>query len=181
MSYTNDMEDLLLAFYFFMSKQGYIYKYTFPNGKIYIGQTRVSVKERNYQHRGAARDPKRRTLCELAIAKYGEPECEIIETIEVENHERLKLSKLLDEAEKKWIKKYDCTTKSGKGYNVQDGGKIMPPKQFLLEERWYEIYKEDGWSEAIVYVKDLLESIGTKLCITNEKLTKEERSIWFGY
>ena len=62
-------------------------------------------------------------------------------------YERLKLSKLLDEAEKKWIKKYDCTTKSGKGYNVQDGGKIMPPKQFLLEERWYEIYKEDGWGE----------------------------------
>ena len=164
-----------------MSKKGYIYKYTFPNGKIYIGQTRVSVRERHYQHMGASRDPKRWTLCEVAIAKYGEPVCETIETIEVEDYENHKLSCLLDEAEKKWIKYYDSTTASGKGYNVQEGGKIYTPKEFLLQERWYEIFKKDQWGESIVSVKDLLESIGTKLCITKEKLTKEERSIWFGY
>lgn len=164
-----------------MSKRGYIYKYTFPNGKVYIGQTSVSVRERHYQHMGASRDPKRWTLCEVAIAKYGEPQCETIETIEVEDNEGLKLSNMLDEAERKWIKHYDCTTASGKGYNVQEGGKIYTPKELLLQERWYEIYRKDRWDESIVYVKELLESIGTKLCITREKLTKEERRIWFGY
>lgn len=164
-----------------MSKKGFIYKYTFPNGKIYIGQTRVSVRERHYQHMSASRDPNRWTLCEIAIAKYGEPVPEIIEEIEVEDYENLKLSRLLDDAEKKWIKYYDCTTASGKGYNVQEGGKIYTPKEFLLQERWYEIFNKNRWGESIVYVKDLLESIGTKLCITEEKLTKEERGIWFGY
>ena len=164
-----------------MSKKGFIYKYTFPNGKIYIGQTRVSVRERHYQHMGASRDPLRRTLCEVAIAKYGEPECETIETIEVEDNEGLKLSNCLDEAERKWIKHYDCTTASGKGYNVQEGGKMYTPQELLLQERWYEIFEKDHWGESIEYVKDLLESIGTKLCITKEKLTKEERGIWFGY
>ena len=164
-----------------MTKRGYIYKYTFPNGKVYIGQTRVSVRERHYQHMSASRDPERWTLCEVAIAKYGEPKCETIETIEVEDKEGSKLSELLDRAEKKWIKHYDCTTVSGKGYNVQKGGKIYTPHEFLLQDRWYEIFEKDQWGESIVYVKELLESIGTKLCITKEKLTKEERRIWFGY
>lgn len=30
--------------------KGYIYKYTFPNGKIYIGQTKTSVEQRHKQH-----------------------------------------------------------------------------------------------------------------------------------
>lgn len=164
-----------------MSQKGFIYKYTFPNGKVYIGQTRVSVRERNYQHIGASRDPKRWTPCERAIALHGEPVCETIETVEVEDNEGLKLSNLLDEAERKWIKHYDCTTASGKGYNVQEGGKLYPPQELLLQERWYEIFNEDQWGESIAYVKELLKSIGTKLCITKEKLTKEERSIWYGY
>ena len=164
-----------------MSKRGFIYKYTFPNGKVYIGQTRVSVRERHYQHMSASKDPKRWTLCEVAIAKYGEPKCETIETIEVEDNEESKLSELLDRAERKWIKHYDCTTASRKGYNVQEGGKKYTPQEFMLQERWYELFEKDQWGESILYVKELLESIGTKLCITKEKLTKEERSIWFGY
>lgn len=161
--------------------KGYIYKYTFSNGKVYIGQTRVSVRERHYQHMSASRDPNRWTPCEMAIAKYGEPECDTIETIEVDDHENLKLSNLLDEAERKWIKHYDSTIVNGKGYNVQLGGKICPPHDFILQEKWYEIFEKEKWGESIAYVQYLLESIGTKLCITKEKLTKEERAIWFGY
>lgn len=164
-----------------MAQRGFIYKYTFPNGKVYIGQTRVSVRERHYQHMSASRDPNRWTPCEKAIAKYGKPQCETIETIEVGDHENLKLSNLLDEAEEKWIKHYDSTTASGKGYNVQKGGKIYAPQEFILQERWYEIFEKERWGESIAYVQDLLESIGTKLCITKEKLTKEEKSIWYGY
>ena len=53
-----------------MSKQGFIYKYTYPNGKVYIGQTRISVRERHYQHMSASKDPKRRTICEVERTKY---------------------------------------------------------------------------------------------------------------
>lgn len=164
-----------------MAKQGYIYKYTFPNGKVYIGQTRVSVKDRHYQHMLSSKNPDTRTVCEIAIAKYGEPVCETIETIEVSDNENLKLQQLLDEAEKKWIKHYDCTTRSGKGYNVQEGGAMITPKEFLLQERWYEIFDKDRWGESIACVKEILHSIGEKLCFTGEKLTKEEQSIWYGY
>ena len=31
-------------------KKIFIYKYTYPNGKVYIGQTRTSVNERHNQH-----------------------------------------------------------------------------------------------------------------------------------
>jgi hypothetical protein len=160
---------------------GYIYKYTFPNGKIYIGQTRVSVRERHYQHMYDSKNPERRTTCERAIAKYGEPLCETIETIEVPDNEPLKFSRCLDEAERKWIKYFDCTTVSGKGYKIQEGGKILDPQEFVLQERWYEIFREDGWGESIGYVEEILKSIGEKICITKEKLTKEEQRIWYGY
>ena len=57
----------------------------------------------------ASKDQQRRTICELAIAKYGEPKLEVLETIEVEDNEITKLVDLLNEAEKKWIKEYNST------------------------------------------------------------------------
>ena len=164
-----------------MSKKGYIYKYTFPNGKIYIGQTRVSVKERHYQHMSASKDPLRRTICEMAIAKYGEPIMETIETIEVEDNEPTKLVKLLNEAEKKWILEYNSTISEGNGYNVIQGGEMFTPEKYILQEKWYEIFKQEKWGESIAYVSTILQSVGNKLIKTKEKLTKEESSIWFGY
>ena len=164
-----------------MSKQGFIYKYTYPNGKIYIGQTRVGVKERHYQHMSASQDPCRRTICELAIAKYGEPLLETIETIEVDDKESSKLVEKLNEAEKKWIEFYDSTVKSGKGYNVREGGEMTTPEEIILQEKWYEIYKKDNWCEKIAYIKEVIDSIGKKMFITNEKLSKEENRIWYGY
>lgn len=164
-----------------MSKQGFIYKYTFPNGKIYIGQTRVSVKERHYQHMSASKDPDRRTICEMAIAKYGEPKMETIETIEVEDDEPTKLVELLNVAEKKWIKELKATISEGNGYNVIQGGEMFTPEKYILQEKWYEIFKKDNWGESIAYVEAVLESIGNKLIMTKEKLTKEENRIWFGY
>lgn len=163
-----------------MSVQGYIYKYTFPNGKVYIGQTRVSVKERHYQHMSASRDRKRSTISEIAIAKYGEPVLETIETIEVNDNEKTELDQLLNEAEKKWIKHYDSTNRA-KGYNIQLGGKKVTPKKFILEEKWYEIYKKDKWGEFLGCIKLLLESIGTKFFSTHDKLTSDERKIFYGY
>jgi group I intron endonuclease len=171
-----------------MSKQGFIYKYTYPNGKVYIGQTRVGVKERHYQHMSASKDPKRRTICEIAIAKYGEPKLEVIETIEVEDNEATKLNDLLNEAEKSWIEKYDSTNRD-KGYNIQNGGERITPEEYILQEKWYEIYEKEGWGEGLGYIRHILDNIIEKngnvgsdgeiiqFHLKNSDLTKEERRV----
>ncbi|MBR6046476.1 MAG: hypothetical protein IKP44_00075 [Bacteroidaceae bacterium] len=159
--------------------KGYIYKYTYPNGKIYVGQTRKDVKVRHYEHMNASKHEDRRHVCEMAIAKYGEPQLDIIETIEVEDTEPTKLVKLLNEAEVKWIEHYDSTTKSGKGYNVLDGGKQITPIDFILQEEFDNRYKKQ-W-DFIAIVKNALDSIGYKIFISHDKLTQEEKKCWYGY
>lgn len=164
-----------------MSKKGYIYKYTFPNGKVYIGQTRVSVRDRHYQHMSAANDPERRTVCEAAIKKYGEPQLEIIETIEVEDTQITKLIGLLDEAEKKWIDKYDSTNRE-KGYNIMLGGQMQTPDDYILQEKWYELFEKQKWGESISYFQYILYGcIKQKILVTHKTLDKEERYVWYGY
>lgn len=174
-----------------MSKQGFIYKYTYPNGKVYIGQTRVSVKDRHYQHMSASKDPKRRTICEVAIAKYGEPRVETIETIEVADNEITKLTKLLNEAEIKWINEYDSTNRAN-GYNIQGGGERVTPEKFILQEKWYEIFEKEGYDYQLGYVRKILDSIIEKngyegkegeiidFHLKSSEMTKEERQVWYG-
>lgn len=161
-------------------KKGYIYKYTFPNGKVYIGQTSVSVKQRHLQHMSDSKNPNKRTICEVAIAKYGAPRLDIIETIEVDDNKITELIEKLSKAEKKWIKKYDSTNVT-KGYNIQNGGEIKTPEEFILQEKWYEMFEKEEWGNLIAYYTELLRSIGNKICVTGEKLTQEERSCWYGY
>ena len=163
-----------------MAKKGYIYKYTYPNGMLYIGATSVSVKQAYYQHKSASKDPSTWTLCEMAIFEYGEPTIETIETIEVADNEEGKLKELLKKATEKWIKEYDSTVENGKGFNVYKGKRISWV-YYLLRERMIEIFEKEGWEEKIEHVKDVLESIGTKICVTKEELTQEEKEIWYEY
>ena len=127
-----------------MKIQGYIYKYTFPNGKVYIGQTRTTVQQRHYTHMYDARTKGRGHLVDIALAKYGEQKPETIETIEVEESESTKLIELLNKAEQKWIQHYDSADRQ-KGYNVQQGGEIVTPEKMILQEKWYEIFEKEKW------------------------------------
>ena len=163
-----------------MKRTGYIYKYSFPNGKVYIGQTRTSVQQRHYVHMSDARKKGRGTLCDVALAKYGEIQPETIETIEVDETESTKLQELLNEAEIKWIKFYDSTNIQ-KGYNIQQGGEIVTPDIMILEEKWHEIFEKEKWGEALGYLRSNLESIGNKLYVAKKKLDKDERYVWYGY
>jgi len=84
-----------------------IYKITFPNDKVYIGQTRRSVKQRLYEHHKG----RRKSVLQKALLKYG------IENIKVNV---IKSNLSLDEAnelEVKLIKKYFKTS-----YNVSIQG-----------------------------------------------------------
>ena len=172
--------------------KGYIYKYTYPNGKVYIGQTRVSVEARHKQHMWSYKnDIERRTLCEIAIAKYGEPIVETIETIEVDDDKPTLLCKKLDEAEMKWIHEYDSTD-TQKGYNIIGGGQHKTPIDFILQEKWHEIFDKEKYIDTILYIENILNTIVDKNGIVGDNgeiikfhlrgsdLTKEEKNVWYG-
>lgn len=167
-------------------KKGVIYKYTFPNGKIYIGQT-VDLEKRHYQHMYNAKNMKgKRSLCDIAIAKYGEPKLEVIE--EVVEDSPTKFKNMLNEAETKWIKEYDATNKEI-GYNIQQGGHTVNEETYILEEIYNEKIQEQA--EKIFYVRGILDSIIEKvgdgfivinsLNLKKYNLTKEEKDVWFKY
>lgn len=143
--------------------KGYIYKYTYSNGKVYIGQT-TDLEKRHYQHMYASGGKIKRQVCEIAIAKYGEPKLEILEEIVEENGKPYKFHELLNDAEQKWIKIYDSTNKE-KGYNIQCGGHRVNEEEFILEEiRQEQIKKHDS---EIYRVRNILESIIEKVKNTN--------------
>lgn len=84
----------------------FIYKYTFPNGKIYIGQTYKGSRRFGKVSEYAG------TLVYRAMKKYPSFKKEIIEYCSEE---------LVDEREKYWIAFYDSSNRN-KGYNRDSGG-----------------------------------------------------------
>lgn len=167
-----------------MNIKGYIYKYTYPNGKVYIGQTRTSVEQRWYEHVNNSKTKRRKNMiCDAAINKYGADniKIDVLEEIEVDEKNPTLLVEKLNELEKKYISEYDSTDIS-KGYNICCGGEKKPLEQMILDEKWYEYFEKDGWGDMIAYFKYILyECIKPKICETHEKLDKEERYVWYGY
>lgn len=170
-------------------KKGIIYKYTFPNGKIYIGQT-IDLDKRHYQHQYYAKNAKgNRSLCDIAIAKYGEPKLEVIEEIIGDDNKPYEFKQALNEAEVKWINEYNATDRSI-GYNIQHGGHTANEETYILEEIHGNILQE-VYAEKIFHVREILDSIIEKVgdgCIEIQSLnlnsfniTKEEKDVWFNY
>lgn len=103
-----------------MTYKGVIYKYTFPNGKVYIGQT-IHPRSRKTQH-----------LCEStgarhisfwrAYKKYGTYKYEEIEHVEEPSKEAL--CDRLNELEQFYITEYQSTNPDY-GYNLTSGGKVF--------------------------------------------------------
>lgn len=91
-----------------------IYKLTYPNGKIYIGQSK-DIKRRMYEHNNINRLKSHPNMpCDLAIKKYG---CfEEIEILSLCNSPQE-----LNQKEKYWINFYHSNEKD-KGYNLTEGG-----------------------------------------------------------
>ncbi len=95
-----------------------IYKASFPNGKVYIGQTTQTLENRKYQHKRDAIDLNRKSPFFFAIRKYGweNVEWEIIEEGEFTTEE-------LDKKEIYYISFYHSCVKDENcnGYNVLKG------------------------------------------------------------
>lgn len=91
---------------------GIIYKYTSPNGKSYIGQTRTSIERRRKNEYGTGYSGSPSFY--HAIQKYGG-----LQNFEYEELERVDVE-LLDEREVYYIQKYKTITPHG--YNIESGG-----------------------------------------------------------
>lgn len=101
-----------------MTTNGIIYKFTSPNGKVYIGQT-VNEEHRKSVHRNQAKNPK--DYFHRAIRKYGFENFKYEIIFRTKSKDTDKLKYLLDTMEKYFIKKYDSTNPSI-GYNLTIGG-----------------------------------------------------------
>lgn len=103
---------------------GFIYKYVGPTGKIYIGQTRRSLKERALTSHGIGY--KNCTLFYRAIEKYGFSsfKYEILGEFLVEE---------LDSQEKYFIEKYNSMYPNG--YNIKPGGANSYTKGAVQKEK----------------------------------------------
>ena len=89
---------------------GIIYKITNSiNGKIYVGQTRQTLRRRISQHKR-----NKKSFIGRAICKHG------WENFKVEILEECETLEKLNECEKFWINKLNCQVPNG--YNLTDGG-----------------------------------------------------------
>lgn len=117
-----------------MIEYGRIYKYTnLINKKVYIGQTKQSLKQRHKNHLSELND---NTYFHRAILKYG------IENFKLELVEDNIPYDKLDEREKYWIQYYDSFYTSNKGYNLTQGGQWGSGTQILTRNQANQIQQE---------------------------------------
>lgn len=152
--------------------KGIIYKYTFPDGKVYIGQTRRNPELRYKEHIDPVTGP-----CNSGFwkehQKFKDFKYEIIETVEDSNEDVL--VERLNQLETFHIIKCQA-------YNPQFGcnkkliGSESAGKERILHERCNEIYRSLLPQRMAVY-----KSVKKKVWETKEALTEEEKDCMKGF
>lgn len=151
--------------------KGYIYKYTFPDGKFYIGQTRRNPEIRHREHLSPIIGPSNTGFWE-AYQRLGEPSYEVIEVLE--NESVTDLVNLLNKRETYWIKYYEAD-KSEKGYNKMSHGTVPNPRNAILYDAYRKVFQ-------IIYDAKCEEYLPIRQKVgKNQPLTPEEQMIWDEY
>lgn len=101
-----------------------IYKLTFPNGKIYIGMTTVSLRNRLYCHRFKAKAEAPKLLVHRAWKLHGEPLAEVLAIVEDAD---------LSATEVRAIRAFGSFGDGG--YNMTPGGEDSPMKTPAIVEK----------------------------------------------
>lgn len=152
--------------------KGYIYKYTFSDGKVYIGQTRRPPEIRNMEHFSKIIGKTNPKFWE-AYNKLGKPEYEIIETIEFARVQDL--VEKLNELETKYIRLYKAANPKY-GYNIRDHANVAVPHDNVLQKEFDRL-----WLEKAEKWYPILENIKIKIFETHEPLNQDELSFFETY
>lgn len=144
--------------------KGIIYKYTFPDGKVYIGQTR-NPERRKREHIDPKTGPVNTGFWE-AYQKFGTYEYEVIREIESDNEDEL--TDLLNRWESGYIYQYKADNPEY-GYNRTSYASAGIESKRILR-RVYNAIQDDYFNNEV----QLLNSISEKIWRTKQPLTEEE-------
>lgn len=144
--------------------KGIIYKYTFPDGKVYIGQTR-NPEKRKREHVDPKIGPVNTGFWE-AYQRYGTFEYEVIHEIESDNEDEL--IDLLNMWESGYIYQYKADNPEY-GYNRTSYGNVSR-KTNSLQKRIYKTVQEAFLNKEL----QLFENASEKIWRTKKPLTEEE-------
>lgn len=144
--------------------KGIIYKYTFPDGKVYIGQTR-NPEKRKREHIDPKTGPVNTGFWE-AYQRFGTFEYEVIREIESDNEDEL--IDLLNRWESGYIYQYKSDNPEY-GYKRTSYASVGIESKKILR-RVYNAIQEDFFNSEIV----ILDSASEKIWRTKQPLTEEE-------
>lgn len=152
-------------------RSGVIYLYTFPNGKVYVGQTRRDPQVRHREHFDSNLGPLNSAFWQ-AYQEQGTPEYKILETLQ---HEDVGgLVNLLNERETYYINFYKATDPNH-GYNIKATGTASAHgscKLCRLCDFFFYRSKKMIWPE----YEEMKKKIGDK-----SPMTENERDLYNAY
>ena len=146
--------------------KGIIYKYTFPDGKVYIGQTRRHPEKRKREHLDEIIGPANSGFWE-AYKKFGTYKYEELYQFVCEDEEELVWR--LNNAETYFIQQSQANNPNY-GYNRTSQGTATTKTRAILQKKFDE-YIESLLEERL----KVYESAVNKVWRTKEPLTKEEK------
>ena len=152
--------------------KGVVYKYTFANGKVYIGQTRRHPEKRIREHFDASTGPTNSGFWE-AYKKYGEPAYEELYEVEIENEDELVWTLNLMETNFIQLYRADCPEY---GYNIKSYGMTATDSNKILRRKYAELKRILLAQRLQVYNSAVEKIFRTKLALTEEEkyLIKEK-------
>ena len=134
--------------------KGFIYKYTFPDGKVYIGQTVRPIAARHREHTTPSTGRVNVGFWE-AWEKYGDAKLEVIET--VEEPDSFTLTERLNLLEVKYISQYRSTDPAY-GYNRVPGGYGANASKRVLMKAFRKVFN-DLWADRELFYEQIEEKI----------------------
>ena len=146
--------------------KGIIYKYTFPDGKVYIGQTRRHPEARKREHINKTVGPTNSGFWE-AYKKYGEPQYEVVFEVERDNEDEL--VSILNYVETGYIYLYKADHPEF-GYNRRSFGMTSYVEPKIIQRKYDELFRQLSESRS-----KLLHSAIEKIWKTKAPLTEEEK------
>lgn len=146
--------------------KGIIYKYTFPDGKVYIGQTRRHPEKRRREHLDELSGPTNSGFWE-AYKRFGTYEYEELYQIECENEDELVAR--LNMAETYFIQQYQADNPNY-GYNKVSYGTATTKTNAILQKKYKEYLMTLLDKRMKIY-----ESAIKKVFYTRKPLTQEEK------